>query len=202
MASAFPEQYRLDSMEDGETDPNAPFDPHIWNHLPGWSKCVQGLADHLIEIDPNNKEDYLNNLESYCSKIDSAHQRATEQLSSIPQSRRYIVSAHDAFNYFAKVYGMQTLAPLGVGNDAEADIQTISRVAAEISEKKIPVIFLEAITNPKVSKALQEACQSRGWEVKIVAQQLYSDDLGETPPQDTFLGAFCSNVDIIVENLK
>jgi len=97
---------------------------------------------------------------------------------------------------------MQTLAPLGVGNDAEADIQTMSNVAAEISQKKVPVIFLEAITNPKVSKALQEACQSRGWDVKIVSQQLYSDDLGETAPQNTFLGAFRSNVEIMVENLK
>jgi manganese/zinc/iron transport system substrate-binding protein len=202
MASAFPEQDRLDWMEDGETDPNAPFDPHIWNHLPGWSKCVDGLANYLMEIDPDNRETYQKNLDSYSKKIDIAHQWAIEQLSAIPQSRRYIVSAHDAFNYFARVYDMQTLAPLGVGNDAEADIQTMSSVAAEICEKKVPAIFLEAITNPKVSKALQEACQSRGWEVKIVSQQLYSDDLGETAPQNTFLGAFRSNVEIIVENLK
>ena len=202
MASVFPEENRLDWVEDGETDPNAPFDPHIWNHLPGWSKCVQGLAEHLMEIDPDHKDAYQKNLESYSTKIDTAHQWASEQLASIPQQRRYIVSAHDAFNYFAKVYSMQTLAPLGVGNDAEADIQTMSNVAAEISQKKVPVIFLEAITNPKVSKALQEACQSRGWDVKIVSQQLYSDDLGETAPQNTFLGAFRSNVEIMVENLK
>ena len=202
MASAFPQENRLDWVEDGETDPNAPFDPHIWNHLPGWSKCVQGLANHLMEIDPDNKETYQQNLETYSTKIGTTHQWAAEQLSAIPEARRYIVSAHDAFNYFAKVYNMQTLAPLGVGNDAEADIQTMSIVAAEISEKKIPVIFLEAMTNPKVSKALQEACQSRGWDVKIVSQQLYSDDLGETAPQNTFLGAFRSNVEIMVENLK
>jgi len=180
MASAFPEENRLDWMEDGETDPNAPFDPHIWNHLPGWSKCVRGLAERLMEIDPDNKDTYQKNLESYSTEISTAHQWAAEQLSAIPEARRYIVSAHDAFNYFANVYSMQTLAPLGVGNDAEADIQTMSSVAAEISEKKVPVIFLEAITNPKVSEALQEACKSRGWDVKIVSQQLYSDDLGET----------------------
>ena len=153
-------------------------------------------------IDPDNKDTYQKNLESYSAKIGAAHQWAAEQLSEIPEPRRYIVSAHDAFNYFANVYNMQTLAPLGVGNDAEADIQTMRSVATEISEKKVPVIFLEAITNPKVSKALQEACQSRGWDVKIVAQQLYSDDLGETAPQNTFLGAFRSNVEILVENLK
>ncbi len=202
MASAFPEQSRLDWLEDGQSDPNAPYDPHIWNHLPGWSKCVQGLAEYLVKIDPGNKATYQKNLEAYVAEIDDAHRWASERLGAIPEARRYIVSAHDAFNYFARLYNMQTLAPLGVGNDAEADIQTMSNVAAEICDHQVPVIFLEAITNPKVSQALQEACQARGWDVKIVAQQLYSDDLGDTAPQDTFLGAFRSNVEIIVENLK
>ena len=91
---------------------------------------------------------------------------------------------------------------MGIGNDAEADISTIQEVAETIVTKKIPVIFLEAITNPKVSTALKEACQAKDWDVKIVQEQLYSDDLGETAPQNNFLGAFRSNVAIIVENLK
>ena len=202
MASAFPDEFRLDWTDDGEINPDAPYDPHIWNHLPGWSKCVQGLAEYLIKIDPANKATYEKNLTAYEAELTETHQWAKQQLAEIPEARRYIVSAHDAFNYFARVYNMQTLAPLGVGNDAEADIQTMSSVAQEISAKKIPVIFLEAITNPKVSRALKEACQARGWEVKIVSQQLYSDDLGETPPLNTFLGAFRSNVEIIVKNLK
>lgn len=202
MASAFPQDARIDWLEEGQQDPDAPFDPHIWNHLPGWAACVSGLTEKLVELSPANAERFRANSEKYLQSIDQTHQWATEQLKDIPQDRRYIVSAHDAFNYFAKVYDMKTLAVLGIGNDAEADIQTMQNVADLIVEKKIPVIFLEAITNPKVSVALKEACQSKGWDVKIVQQQLFSDDLGEQPPQNEFLGAFRSNVDVIVANLQ
>ena len=202
MSSAFPEDARLDWIEDGQQDPNAPYDPHIWNHLPGWEVCVEVLTEKLIELQPKNAETFRTNSEKYIQTIQETHQWATKSLQSIPGERRFIVSAHDAFNYFAKVYNMQTMAVLGIGNEAEADIQTMQEVADMIVEKKIPVIFLEAITNPKVSVALKEACEAKDWKVEIVQEQLFSDDLGEQAPQNNFLGAFRSNVEIIVENLK
>ncbi len=202
MSSAFPEDARLDWIEDGQQDPDAPYDPHIWNHLPGWQVCVQGLTEKLIELQPKNAETFRANSETYIQTIQKTHQWATDALKPIPAERRFIVSAHDAFNYFAKVYNMQTMAVLGIGNEAEADIKTMQEVADMIVEKKVPVIFLEAITNPKVSVALKEACEAKDWKVEIVQQQLYSDDLGEKAPQNDFLGAFRSNVEIIVENLK
>lgn len=202
MSSSFPEEARLDWTEDGQQDPDAPYDPHIWNHLPGWEACVQGLTEHLIQLQPKNAEVFKANSERYIQSIQTTHQWAQGALKTIPEDRRFIVSAHDAFNYFAKVYDMETMAVLGIGNEAKADIQTMQKVADMIVEKKIPVIFLEAITNPKVSIALKEACAAKDWEVEIVKDQLYSDDLGAKSPQNEFLGAFRSNVAIIVENLK
>lgn len=202
MASAFPEEYRLQWEEDGEVDPEAPFDPHIWNHLPGWSACVQGLAEQLMELDPENASTYQENCDAYVREIMDLHEWSKSQINEIPEGRRYLVSAHDAFNYFAEVYDMRTIAVLGVGNDPEADIKTMRQVAEEVCEHKVPVIFLETITNPKVTQALQEACQARDWDVEIASRSLYSDDLGEAAPQDTFLGAFRSNVELISTSLK
>ncbi|MCP4815587.1 MAG: zinc ABC transporter solute-binding protein, partial [Planctomycetaceae bacterium] len=84
----------------------------------------------------------------------------------------------------------------------EADIKTMRQVAENVCEHRVPVIFLETITNPKVTMALQEACQSRDWEVQIASHSLYSDDLGESAPYDTFLGAFKSNVELISASLR
>ena len=202
MASAFPDQYRLDWQEDGEIDPDAPFDPHIWNHLPGWAKCVNGLAERLAEADPGNAEIFRNNADKYIKEIEETHRWAAETLKTIPKECRVIVSAHDAFSYFARNYDMETLAVLGIGNDAEADIRTMRNVAETIYQEKVPAIFLESITNPKVTEALSEACHARGWDVRIVSKPLYSDDLGSEPPYDTFLGAFRANVELMVESLN
>lgn len=202
MASAFPETARLGWVEDGEVDPNAPFDPHIWNHLPGWTECVQGLAEKLAEADPDNADTYNKNAEAYVAEINQAHTWAKEKLAALPPAHRTIVSAHDAFKYFANNYDMEAEAVLGIGNDPEADIKEMRRVAGIVCDKKIPAIFMESITNPKVSQALKEACQAREWDVKLVDQPLYSDDIGDQAPQNTFLGAFKSNVEIISEALK
>ncbi len=201
MASAFPKEARLDWIEDDQIDPEAPFDPHIWNHLPAWATCVTALAEHLAETDPENAATYRTNGEAYVAKINAVHESALKRFEAIEQDRRVLVSAHDAFNYFAKVYGFKTVAVLGVGNDAEADVKTMREVATTVCDQKIPVIFIENITNPKVTEALQEACQARDWSVKIADRPLYSDDLGSEPPHDTFLGAFESNVNLIAESL-
>ena len=202
MASVFPESAKLDWVEDGEVDAEAPFDPHIWNHLPGWAECVKGLAKKLVEVDPDHADSYTKNCDAYVTEIMAAHDWAKEKLTAIPKENRTLVSAHDAFNYFAKEYEMETLAVLGIGNDPEADIKTMREVAQAICDKKVPAIFMESITNPKVTQALQEACQARDWQVNLVDQPLYSDDIGEKAPQNTFLGAFKSNVEIIFESLK
>ena len=202
MSSAFPESNRLDWVEDGEVEAEAPFDPHIGNHLSGWSECVRSLSVELGKADPDNALRYKENADAYIEEILATHQWAKEKLATLPEQTRTIVSAHDAFNYFAIAYNMKTLAVLGVGNDAEADIKTMRTVAEEICSKKIPAIFMESINNPKVTQALREACVARDWEVELVSQPLYSDDLGELAPQNTFLGAFKSNVDIIFESLN
>ena len=202
MASAFPETARLNWEEAGKIDPEAPFDPHIWNHLPGWTKCVEGLTKKLAAADPDHAEAYNKNAEAYLAEIIDAHAWAKEKLASLPANHRTIISAHDAFKYFANQYGMEADAVLGIGNDPEADIVEMRRVAKIVCDKKIPAIFMESITNPKVTQALKEACQDRNWDVELVDQPLYSDDIGEKAPQNTFLGAFKSNVEIIFEALK
>ncbi|MEL6896272.1 MAG: zinc ABC transporter substrate-binding protein [Planctomycetota bacterium] len=201
MASVFPEDARLDWVEDGQIDPEAPIDPHIWNHLPAWTSCVEELVEHLASIDAKNAATYRENGAKYTAEILQVHEAAIKRFEAIEKRRRVLVSAHDAFNYFAKVYGFETIAVLGVGNDTEADVRNMRDVAQTVCDKKVPVIFLETITNPKVTQALQEACAARDWSVTIADQPLYSDDLGSQPPQDTFLGAFQSNVELIATSL-
>ncbi len=201
MAGAFPKERILDWVDDGEVDPGAPHDPHIWNHLEGWGTCVRALGEHLQGLFPENAELIAENTAAYAAEIAEADQWAAERIATLPEGRRVLISGHDAFNYFAKAYGMETHAVLGVGNDPEADIRTMQEVAAICAERKVPVIFLESITDPKITQSLEENCAALGWQTRVASQPLYSDDLGEDPPFDTFLGAFRTNVDLIVTSL-
>lgn len=199
MASAFPTERRIQWVEDGEATDG--FDPHIWNDLPGWASCVEGLASQLAERLPAQSARIGENAERYLAELAAADEWASERMGELPESRRVLVSGHDAFSYFARNYGLRTLAILGVGNDQEADLKTMREVAEEITGLEVPVVFLESITNPRLTQALVEACAARGWATRIADAPLYSDDLGAEPPVDTFLGAFRSNVETISQAL-
>lgn len=199
MARAFPTDRRLGwSDEGGEAES---FDPHIWNDLEGWSSCVAALSLELAGLFPESREQIVANASRYSDEIRAAHEWAVEQLGALPASRRVLVSGHDAFSYFARNYGLETVAILGIGNDPEADLRTMRTVAEEVVERQVPVVFLESITNPRLTQALLEACAARGWQARIADHPLYSDDLGVEPPVDTFLGAFRANVEVITAAL-
>ncbi|MGD2017824.1 MAG: zinc ABC transporter substrate-binding protein [Planctomycetota bacterium] len=199
MASAFPVERRLGWVEDGEA--TAGVDPHIWNDLAGWSRCVEGLAEELAARFPEDAAQVLANAQRYGAELQQVDAWAAVALAALPESRRVLVSGHDAFNYFARNYGLETLAILSVGNDPEADLRTMREVAERVVEREVPVVFLESITNPRLTEALLEACEARGWSARIASEPLYSDDLGAEAPADTFLGAFRSNVETIVRAL-
>ena len=201
MAKAFPESARLAWVEDGQSDSSVAFDPHIWNHLEGWAECVEQMASQLSDLVPDRGDEIATAAAVYVAEIRAMHIEAQNRFAAIPRERRVLVSSHDAFNYFADVYEFDTLAVLGIGNDAEADVATMRQVAETVAERKVPVIFLESITNPKIAESLREATEARGWQVRIADRPLYSDDLGSEPPTDTFLGAFEHNVNLIAESL-
>ena len=88
MADAFPPTGRIDWLEDGEINPDAPFDPHIWNDLPGWSQAVAALVEKLSEVDPRNADNYQANGSNYINELTETHQWASAKLQQLPEDRR------------------------------------------------------------------------------------------------------------------
>ncbi len=176
-------------------------DPHIWNSTVIWSLVVEAIADRLAHELPGLADEIRANAASYLQEIADADAYARERLAAIPPERRYLVSGHDAFNYFAEAYGFEALAVEGISTADEASIQDLRELADFIVEHRVPVVFYENITDRQATDALLEAVRARGWDVRIAQDTLYSDSLGDEPPLDTYLGTFRHNVDAIVAAL-
>jgi manganese/zinc/iron transport system substrate-binding protein len=176
-------------------------DPHIWNSTEIWSLVVGVIADELAARLPDQGDAIRANAAAYVAEIAEADAYARARLATIEPERRYIVSGHDAFHYFAAAYGMQALAIEGISTADEASIQDLRELADFVAGARVPVIFYENITDRQATDALREAVRARGWDVRIAERTLYSDSLGDAPPLDTYLGTFLHNVDAIVEAL-
>jgi zinc/manganese transport system substrate-binding protein len=111
-------------------------------------------------------------------------------VSRIPQARRKVISTHDAFGYFAATYGIAFIAPQGVSTESEASARDIASIITQIRTGKIPAVFLENITDPRLMRRIAAETGAR------VGGTLYSDSLTEEN------GDAPTYIDMVRHNIK
>ncbi len=181
-------------------------DPHFWFDLKLYAQAVDVAAEELAKLLPTEADAIKANAESYKQELKKLDEDNKKKLEEIPEEHRYLVTPHDAFNYFSRSYNIKVVAPQGVSTDSEVATADIEETVNFIVEHKIKAIFSESTTNPERMKKLQESCAAKGWEVKVVegeGRELFSDSLAPKGQSgDTFISMYKHNVDLIYENLK
>jgi manganese/zinc/iron transport system substrate-binding protein len=184
------------------TDEHGARDPHVWFDVSLWSEAAGAVADALAEFDPPHAGDYQANLKVYQQKLAALHDYAREQLAIVPSERRVLVTAHDAFRYFGRAYGIEVRGIQGISTDSEASSREVTELVAFLVERKIKAVFVETSVADQNIRALLEGCQARGHAV-VIGGTLFSDAMGEGgTPTGTYEGMVKHNVDTIVKALQ
>jgi manganese/zinc/iron transport system substrate-binding protein len=174
------------------------YDPHVWFDVTMWMTAVGTVRDTLISKDPGNADYYRSNTEAYLKELTALNEYVTAKAKLLPEDKRVLITAHDAFNYFGRRYGFEVRGLQGISTVAEAGTQDVQNLAAFIVERKIPAIFVESSVPPKFIEAVQAAVQARGFDVKV-GGSLYSDAMGNPGTADgTYIGMVRHNIDTIV----
>lgn len=176
-------------------------DPHVWHDVAMWAQTINGIRDLLSAHDPRNAERYAARAHLYLQELHDLDAWVCAYMEHIPAEQRVLVTAHDAFQYFGRAYGIQVVGLQGVSTESDIGIHEIQQLARFIVDKKIPAIFVESSVPQRSIQALQNAVASRHWSV-IIGEQLLSDALGE-PQSDnaTYIGMIRYNVHAIVSAL-
>jgi len=167
------------------------FDPHLWMDVSLWKKCTEMVARSLEEYDPPHTAAYRANYERYAIELDALHQYARKSLATIPKSQRVLVTAHDAFNYFARAYDLEVRGIQGISTESEAGIADINRLVQMLVERNIKAVFVESSVSDKNVRALCEGAAARGHTV-VIGGTLYSDAMG---PPDAYEGTYVGMID-------
>lgn len=177
-------------------------DPHVWFDVTLWMKAVERVAETLAQIDPKSGEQYRENARTYLEKLSELHEYVRREAERLPPSRRVIITAHDAFNYFGRAYGFEVRGVQGISTVSEAGTADIQALAKLIVEKRVPAVFVESSVPPRTMEALKEAVRARGFDVEI-GGNLYSDAMGNPgTPDGTYIGMVRHNIDTIVSALS
>ena len=178
------------------------YDPHIWFDLQLWNRCMGELASFLIDQFPEYRKTIEQKAMDYFSELVYAHDEMIRASNKTPDTLRAMVTAHDAFSYFGRAYGIEVHGLQGISTAAEFGIKDMSISAQFILDHHLTTIFAETSVNPKSIQALQEAVAQKGGQVTI-GTPLYSDALGpQGTPEATLLGAFQHNTNAILKSFE
>jgi zinc/manganese transport system substrate-binding protein len=146
-------------------------DPHAWQSVANAGIYALNIRDALVAIDPAGAAVYRVNTEAYLSKLDALDREVREATALVPPARRKVISTHNAFGYFAAAYGIDFIAPLGVSTESEPSARDIAGIITQIRAAKIPAVFLENISDPRLIQRIAAETGAR------VGGTLYSDSL-------------------------
>lgn len=198
---AISESIKEEDLLDDEDDKNA-VDPHVWFDIDLWKHALEEVKSGLIEADPANKEYYEKNAEEYFKKLDDLKVYASEQLKTIPEDQRVLVTAHDAFGYFGAAYEMEVLGLQGLSTDAEFGLGDVQHLVDTLVNREIKAVFVESSISERSINAVIEGAQQKGHEVGV-GGELYSDAMGEEGTEEgTYIGMYKHNIDTVTKALK
>lgn len=176
-------------------------DPHVWFDVSLWSYAVRAAADALMEADSANASHYSREADEYLAELEVLHDWVREETARIPEERRVLVTAHDAFGYFGRAYGVQVEGLQGISTATEAGTADVQRLARLIAARGIPAVFVETSIPRRTIEAVRAAARALGADVKI-GEPLYSDALGTAGTvEGTYVGMVRHNVRAIVNGL-
>lgn len=184
----------LDFDDQGKKEP----DPHVWGDAKNAIIMVNAIRDQLIELSPEDKEKFTENAAQLTAQLQQVDTWIRDQIQTIPENQRKLVTTHDAFQYYSRAYGIPIVGTLiGISTEEQPSAQTVKRLSNSVKAAGVPAIFAETTINPAL---IQTVATEAG--VKLAPQELYSDSIGAPGSEaDTYIKMMVANTRAIVEAL-
>ncbi|NDG71903.1 MAG: manganese transporter [Proteobacteria bacterium] len=163
-------------------------DPHVWMDPLVWAGCIEAVETTLAQADPQGSEIFKANATRYKAVLEGLSEWIRTAIATIPDEKRVLITAHDAFQYFGRATGLQVLGLQGLSTESEAGVSDIA-------------VFFESTLSEKNIRAVIEGAAARGQTVKP-GGMLYSDSLGAAgTPEATCEGMLKHNTRTITNAL-
>jgi len=177
------------------------YDPHIWHDVICWIQVVEYITATLCSRMPEYSAKYEKNSRIFSAQLHELDKYIKSKIAAIPESQRILITAHDAFGYFGKRYGMQVVGLQGVSTDAEISTSDVQNLVDYLVANQVHAIFIESSIPKRSIQAVHNAAAARDWYV-IIGEELYSDAIGDAESSaNSYSTMIKHNIDAIVQAL-
>ncbi|GAB4324135.1 MAG: metal ABC transporter substrate-binding protein [Dehalococcoidia bacterium] len=166
-----------DGNDPGDTDDDdhdhGAVDPHFWMDIDLVATAVEAIRDALVALDPERADIYTGNAAAFAADLEALDAEIREMLAGLPEQRRYLVTFHDAYGYFADRYGLTILGFVVEGPEEEPSAATIAALVREMRERDIGYVF----TEPQFSsRVVEQLARDTGAVVRTIPSGSLSDE--------------------------
>lgn len=129
-------------------------DPHWWHGVENMRRAARVVAMALAEKDPGSKDYFMGNAAAYGKRLEALKTWAKGELGKIPAAQRKLVTAHNAFAYFAKEFGFEVIAVAGLNREQNASPRDLAETIGAVKKSGVRAVFPETNTSSKVLDAI------------------------------------------------
>jgi zinc/manganese transport system substrate-binding protein len=150
------------------------FDPHWWHDPTNAEAAVVAIRNALDRADPSHRAQFDRNAAGYVTRLRALDAGIRSCLGSIPTPERKLVTDHDAFNYFARRYGIRVVGAVipSQTTQAQASAGDVARLDALIRREHVRAVFPESSISPKLAQSIARDTGATSNDT------LYGDTLG------------------------
>ncbi len=173
-------------------------DPHVFQSAANGATMARVVGQELAKINPSQTALYQTNTEQLAGELTQIHAWIKQQIATIPEAQRQLVTTHDALGYYSDAYGIPVVGALqGISTDEQPTAGRVAALVRTIRETKVPMVFAETTINPRLIEAVAKEAN-----VQISDRELFADGLGEPGTEgDTYPKMLVANTETIVEGL-
>lgn len=171
--------------------------PHLWTNPPMALEYAALIRDSLSAADPANSKVYARNYEAFAQKIAALDVALRSDLETLDESKRQLLTYHDAYAYFAKEYGWTVIGAIQPSSFEEPTPREIADLIEQVRSTGVTAIFGSEVFPSTVLEQIGDETGVRYVDV------LRDDDLIGAPgdAEHSWLGLMRFNYVTMIEAL-
>jgi ABC-type Zn uptake system ZnuABC Zn-binding protein ZnuA len=174
----------------------AKFDPHWWHDPLNMIAATAVVRDRLAAAEPARADAFRAGAAAYTAKLHALDKGIAACMDAVPSAKRLLVTSHDAFNYFAKRFGITVVGAVipSQTTQAQPSSKQLTELARLVKEKGVTAVFPEESLNPALARQIAKETGARA------DLELYGDTLGPAGSSgETYLKMEQANASAMVD---
>ena len=190
-----------DHDHDHEDEEEKEYDEHVWTSMRNAEVICDAIAATLEEMDPENKEIYQSNAETYKEKLSALDEEYQETVDSAKQ-KTLIFADRFPFRYLVDDYGLNYYAAFsGCSAESEASFKTVTFLAGKVDELGVKSVLTMEKSDDRIAQTVIE--NTRAKDQKILQlnsmQSITSEEIADGA---TYLSVMEDNLGVLKEALN